>query len=40
MSNQAQKDILAYLDILVYRSQAAEWTLVDLRWMQSERNLS
>lgn len=30
MSNKAQKDILAYLDILIYRAQAAEWTLVDL----------
>ena len=37
MSNQAQKDILAYLDILVYRSQAAEWTLVDLYGRDREK---
>ncbi|MEY8370709.1 CCA tRNA nucleotidyltransferase [Aerococcaceae bacterium 50-4] len=30
MSNQAQKDILAYLDILVYRANHQEWTLIDL----------
>ena len=37
MSNKAQKDILAYLDILVYRAQAAEWTLADLYGRDREK---
>lgn len=30
MSNQSQKEILAYLEILVYRTDHTEWTLVDI----------
>lgn len=39
LSNQAQKDILAYLDILIYRANHEHWTLIDIYGLDQDQVL-